>query len=344
MSRIKQVGLSLSVLAAFLLVPAVSYAVGKKLVGEKPPEIQIKEWLNTSENYTLEKLKGKIVLIDFWATWCRPCVRAMPHLQKVWEAYKDKGLVVIAISAETKNKVEPFAKQYHYSFPFALDDNRKTNKSYDIKSIPTTYIIAPNGKVAWQGHAGSEDVEKVIKALLPKVKKDSGSSGVDTESPTKVKLREVADDLKFAAKQAEKGKLSSALRMADKKLSEQNATEKEKEDAKYIKEEIEKRASELFKEADRLLKEKAPYEARELLTDIRRAFTGSDLAKKAQEKIDSINSDEKLAEELKAGELYIKALRYEADGKEENAKKYFQQVVDKHPDTEYAKRAKEKLK
>jgi peroxiredoxin/outer membrane protein assembly factor BamD (BamD/ComL family) len=327
-----------------MLAPTAAFGVGKKLVGQKPPEIMIKEWLNTNESYTLGKLKGKIVLIDFWATWCRPCVRAMPHLQKVWEAYKDKGLVVIAISAETRAKVQPFADRYKYTFPFAMDDNRMTSRAYGIKSIPTTYIIAPDGKVAWQGHASSDDVEKTIKALLPKVKESSGSSGVDTESPTKVKLREVTKALQFAAKQAEKGKLASALRMADKVLNQESASEEEKKDAKYIKEEVEKRAADLFLEVDRLLREKMPYEAKELLTDIRRAFSGSDYAKKAQKRIDSINNDEKLTEELEAGKLYVKALQYESDGKKEDAKKYFEQVVEKHPKTEYAKRAKEKLK
>ena len=91
---------SAAVIVAMLLVaPGSVLAVGKQLTGQKPPELQVKEWLNTEENYTFKKLKGKIVLIDFWATWCRPCVQAMPHLQKVWEKYKDKGLVVIAISA-----------------------------------------------------------------------------------------------------------------------------------------------------------------------------------------------------------------------------------------------------
>jgi peroxiredoxin len=344
MFKTNQTVCRLLLLAVCVLVPAVAFGVGKQLVGQKPPEIEIKEWLNTSEEYTLEKLKGKIVIMDFWATWCRPCVRAMPHLQQVWDAYKDKGLVVIAISAETKSKVEPFAKRYKYTFPFAMDDNRKTNKAYGIRSIPTTYIIAPDGKVAWQGHAGSKDIEKTIQALLPKVKKDAGSSGSSKDLTTVLKLREVSKALQFAAKQAENGKLASALRMAERELNGENATEKEREDAKYIKEEIEKRAAELFKEADRLLKEKAPYEARELLQDIRRAFIGSEYENKAKKKIESIDKDEKLAEELEAGRLYVKAVKYQTDGEEESAKKYFQQVVDKYPNTEYAKRAKEKLK
>jgi len=267
----------------------------------------------------------------------------MPTLISLNEQYKEKGLVLIFVGYESKAKLEPFAKQYKVTWPVAIDPTKTTHKAYGVRAYPTTFLIAPNGKIAWQGHHIDKKFQEIFKALLPKVKKDSGSSGIDVESPTKMKLREVTKDLQFAAKQAEKGKLSSALRMADKVLDQENATEEDKKDAKYIKEEIEKRATELFKEVDRLLKEKAPYEAKELLTDIRRAFSGSDYAKKAQDRIDSINNDEKLAEELKAGELYTKALKYESDGKKEDAKKYFEQVVEKHPDTEYAKRAKAKL-
>lgn len=248
------------------------------------------------------------------------------------------------VGYESKAKLEPFTKQYGITWPVAIDPTKKTHDSYGVRAYPTTFLIAPNGKIAWQGHHMDKKFDEIFKTLLPKVKKDSGSSGADTELSTKMKLREVAKGLQFAAKQAEKGKLASALRMADRELNGQNATEKEKEDAKYIKEEVEKRAAELFKEADRLLKEKAPYEARELLRDIRRAFIGSEYEDKAKKKIESIDKDEKLAEELEAGRLYVKAVKCEADGDKENAKKYFQQVVEKYPETEYAKRAKEKLK
>lgn len=268
----------------------------------------------------------------------------MPKLISLNEQYKEKGLVLIFVGYESKAKLEPFAKKYKVTWPLAIDPTKKTHKSYGVRAYPTTFLIAPNGKIAWQGHHMDKKFEEIFKALLPKVKKDGGSSGTDTSNSTSVKLREVSKAMQFAAKQAEKGKLSSALRMADRMLNGENATEEEKEDAKYIKEEIEKRASELFKEADRLLKEKASYEARQLLVDIRRAFSGSDHAKKAQDSIDSINNDENLAEELEAGKLYVKALKYQADGKEDSAKKTFQEIIDNHPDTEYAKRAKEKLK
>jgi TolA-binding protein len=268
----------------------------------------------------------------------------MPTLISLNEQYREKGLVLLFVGYESKAKLEPFTKKYKITWPVAIDPTKKTHKSYGVRAYPTTFLIAPNGKIAWQGHHIDKKFQEIFKALLPKVKNDSGLSGADTESSTKVKLREVTKGLQFAAKQAAKGKLASALRMAEKTLDQANATEKEKEDAKYIKEEVEKRASELNKEVDRLLKEKSPYEARELLIDIRRAFSGSDHAKKAQERIDSINNDEKLAKELEAGKLYTKALKYQTDGKEDSAKKTFQEVIDKYPETEYAKRAKAKLK
>jgi len=329
-----------------ILMPITAFAVGKQLVGQKPPELQVKEWLNTEKNHTLADLQGKIVLIDFWATWCGPCVRVMPHIQKLWEEYKEKGLVVIALTAEDKKKVEPFIKQRKFSFLVALDDSRKTNKAYGIRSIPTTYIIAPDGKVAWQGHAGSKDIEKTITTLLPKVQKDKDTAeGADEKATTELKLKEdIVDRLKSAVKRAARGELSSALRLAERVLADEQAKDDEKEDAEYIKEEVEKLADKLFKQVDKLLKEKKPYEARQLLFKLRGAFSGTDYSTKAQDKMDEIDKDDNLKDELTAGEIYVKGLKYVSEEKNSTAIKMFKRIVDKYPETEYAKRAKEKLK
>jgi len=270
----------------------------------------------------------------------------MPKLVGLNEKYKDKGLVIVFVGYESKAKLDAYAKQYNITWPIALEPTKNAQKVYGVRGYPTSFLIAPNGKVAWKGHPAEKKLEDMIKELLKKVKIDKGGKSADLgEDPVKLKLREdVSEKLKFAVKQAARGELASALRMADRALSEEGSSEEEKKDAKYVKDEVEKHAAKLLAEADRLLKEKMPYEAKQLLYDTRKAFAGSDYATKAQEKLDSISSDEKLADELKAGEIYAKAAKCKADGKEEDAKKYFEQIVDKYPDTEYAKRAKDKLK
>ena len=110
------------------------------------------------------------------------------------------------------------------------------------------------------------------------------------------------------------------------------------------KDEIEKLADKLFKEADKLLEDKKPYEARQLLFKLRGAFSGTDYSEKAQEKMDKIDNDKSLKDELVAGGVFAKGLKYESQEKTSTAKKMFERVVAKYPKTEYAKRAKEKIK
>lgn len=168
------------------------------------------------------------------------------------------------------------------------------------------------------------------------------SPSVAARKPTHLELKEdIAKKLQTAVRKAGRGDLAGALRLADRILECGDAAEKA--DAQYVKDEIESNVKELFTRADNLLDEGMPYEAREILAELRKALNGTDEGKKAQEKIKVIESDEELRDDLAAGRLFAKALGYEAKGKKKYAKKYFEQVVKKHAGTEYARKAKEKL-
>ncbi len=207
----------------------------------------------------------------------------------------------------------------------------KGNK-VEIKKFPGGHTLPP------------KDVAEAAVEWLVKVGPKGSGSGGKSGKPTELALRsDVAKRLQGAVRNAGKGNLGSALRFARKVLEDERAKEDEKADAKYIKEEIEKHVENLFAQADDLLKGKMPYEAKELLKEVRKALTGMDEAKKAEEKIAAIDSNGELKDELAAGRIFAKALKYEAKGKEKQARKYFEQVIKKYPETEYAKRAKEKL-
>lgn len=96
---------------------------------------------------SLAGLRGKTVLIDFWATWCAPCVRSMPHIQKVHEDYKDQGLVVLGINNESPEKPRSFMKKNGYTFTVLTDPGSKVARAYGVRGIPTTYIVDPQGYV-----------------------------------------------------------------------------------------------------------------------------------------------------------------------------------------------------
>ena len=138
----------------------------KSVINQKAPKLQVEKWLTDKPD-----TKGKFVLIDFWATWCGPCRRAIPDLNKFKTEF-EKDLIVIGISDETQEKVESMAnpKMDYYS---AIDTERKIYDSLEIQGIPHCILIDPNGIVRWEGYptlTGFELTSEVIKDIIEKYK------------------------------------------------------------------------------------------------------------------------------------------------------------------------------
>jgi peroxiredoxin len=102
------------------------------------------------KNWTLKELRGKVVLLNFWATWCPPCRKEMPDLETLYNQWKDQGLVILAISDEDAGKVRPFIGQQKVSYPILLDPGRKVNELFQIQGIPKTFVYDRTGKLAAQ--------------------------------------------------------------------------------------------------------------------------------------------------------------------------------------------------
>ncbi|MDA0802780.1 MAG: TlpA disulfide reductase family protein [Planctomycetota bacterium] len=132
-------------------------------VGDAAPEFTLKTI--AGEEVSLASLKGKVVLLDFWATWCGPCKAAMPEMQKIADDYKDKGVVVYGINVWEKK--EDAAKKYieskGFTYPTLLSGDDLA-KQYGITSIPTLVVIGKDGKIAKTevGFGGAEALRKAI--------------------------------------------------------------------------------------------------------------------------------------------------------------------------------------
>ncbi|MFC1748383.1 peroxiredoxin family protein [Pseudomonadota bacterium] len=108
--------------------------------------------LNGDET-SLDDYKGKLVLLNFWATWCFPCRQEMPDMETLWQRYKDQGLVVIGVSNDDKGKtkrVETFVNKINLSFPILLDSESVVSDLYDVSGIPVSYLIGQDGNVLAQ--------------------------------------------------------------------------------------------------------------------------------------------------------------------------------------------------
>ncbi len=91
-------------------------------------------------------LKGKAVILNFWASWCVPCIKEVPELKKAYASFKNNGVEVIAINfAETKSKIEEFVEQNHLNFPVLLDKYGDVSQDYRVRNLPVTYVISPDG-------------------------------------------------------------------------------------------------------------------------------------------------------------------------------------------------------
>ena len=115
---------------------------------------------------------GKILLIDFWATWCVPCVKTMPDMQKLHDKYATKNFSVIGISIDEEGakKVKPFLAKRKFTYPILLDTNAKspTWKAFGVHGVPALFLVNRDGQIVqqWTGKISPKEVEKAVEKLL----------------------------------------------------------------------------------------------------------------------------------------------------------------------------------
>ena len=100
--------------------------------------------------WTLQALRGKVVLVNFWATWCDPCRREMPDLETLYRRFKNQGLVVLAISDDDAGKVKQLIVEKRFTYPVLLDPGRKVTDLFRIEGIPKSFVYDRDGKLVAQ--------------------------------------------------------------------------------------------------------------------------------------------------------------------------------------------------
>lgn len=140
------------------------------LIGQSAPELTLTDM--QGQEVSLSQFRGKVVILNFWATWCPPCREEMPSMEKLHRDYQDKGLVMLAVNVEQNGKevVADFLKKTPYSFPILLDGDQTVQNSYGVFRFPESFIIDRNGVVVERIIGGRDWLSgptfKVINFLL----------------------------------------------------------------------------------------------------------------------------------------------------------------------------------
>ncbi len=139
-------------------------------IGQAAPDFTLKD--ATGKNISLSSLKGRVIMINFWATWCPPCRQEMPSMEMLFQEYNKKGFEILAISSDSQGEkiVKPFMEFYELSFTALMDTDGKVHSAYGITSIPTTYIVDKKGAIAqkfmgpkdWKDKSSKEMIEKLL--------------------------------------------------------------------------------------------------------------------------------------------------------------------------------------
>ncbi|MEA3312136.1 MAG: TlpA disulfide reductase family protein [candidate division WOR-3 bacterium] len=107
----------------------------------------------SGSQHSLSDFRGKVVLVDFWATWCGPCRKEIPHLVKFYDAYSSQGFVILGVGLDKEANLSRFANQNGISYIVLVDEKGVAGKLYGIRSIPRTLIIDKKGRIAFD-HTG----------------------------------------------------------------------------------------------------------------------------------------------------------------------------------------------
>jgi len=153
-----------------LLFPIFVYS---QEVGSKAPDFSAKD-LN-GNNIKLSEIKDKVIVLDFWASWCIPCKKSMPHLADLYNKLKDTSFTIIGINLDDdKNKINSFKESIGIEIPFSIihDKESKLPELYNVEGMPTTIIIDKQGTIKFK-ETGFDSVlkEKIDKTIYELVNK-----------------------------------------------------------------------------------------------------------------------------------------------------------------------------
>jgi peroxiredoxin len=134
----------------------------------------------------LSMFRGRVVLLNFWTTWCAPCQAEMPALERFYQTHRERGLTVLAVSSDRQGgtAVAPFLERHHLSFTALLDSTGEVTRMYGVSSLPTSYLLDRQGRLVTVATGGSLWAESESLALITSLLDAGTSSPVEAHTTT----------------------------------------------------------------------------------------------------------------------------------------------------------------
>ncbi|WP_456444758.1 TlpA family protein disulfide reductase [Thiolapillus sp.] len=140
---------------------------GLTLLEDKPaaPNFNLKDVDGNS--YRFSDLKGRVVIVNFWATWCPPCRAEMPSMQRAWEQLREEGVMMLAVDVgEDEDAIFEFTASYPVEFPILLDTDSSVSESWKVRGLPTTFVVDQWGRKVYRAVGGREwDTPQLLKKI-----------------------------------------------------------------------------------------------------------------------------------------------------------------------------------
>ena len=153
----------LFLITIFLLASLANTNLSANTISGEAPNFTLKS--NSGKNIKLSELRGQVVLINFWASWCGPCRQEMPELKKLYSKYKKLGFTILGVNVEEDNtEALKIIKDDKISFPVLFDTENKVSRLYDVTGMPTTVLVDRNGNMRYLHRAYKPgDIDKYKK-------------------------------------------------------------------------------------------------------------------------------------------------------------------------------------